>query len=216
MKKLLSLLMCGLLLFGCGDKYDDSALRNDLNDLENRVAKLEELCKQMNTNISSLQKIVEALQDNLSISKVEQISDGYIIHFSDGSTATIKNGKNSEDAPIIGVKKDTDGIYYWTLDGEWLTDEKGNKVKAQGTDGKDGVDGEDGTNGKYFRNYNLNGITGNVTVFGDFGLSPAVQVELIDYRNPSKNGVYLVEEVTTTFGVGGYRQQLSIPYKIRK
>ena len=55
--------------------------------------------------------IVEALQDNLSISKVEQISDGYIIHFSDGSTATIKNGKNSEDAPIIGVKKDTDGIY---------------------------------------------------------------------------------------------------------
>ena len=140
--------MCGLLLFGCGDKYDDSALRNDLNDLENRVTKLEELCKQMNTNISSLQKIVEALQDNLSISKVEQISDGYIIHFSDGSTATIKNGKNSEDAPIIGVKKDTDGIYYWTLDGEWLTDEKGNKVKAQGTDGKDGVDGEDGTNGK--------------------------------------------------------------------
>ena len=148
MKKLLSLVFCGLLLFGCSDKYDDSALRNDLNDLENRVAKLEELCKQMNTNISSLQKIVEALQDNLSISKVEQISDGYIIHFSDGSTATIKNGKNSEDAPIIGVKKDTDGIYYWTLDGEWLTDEKGNKVKAQGTDGKDGVDGEDGTNGK--------------------------------------------------------------------
>ena len=148
MKKLLSLLVCGLLLFGCGDKYDDSALRNDLNDLENRVTKLEELCKQMNTNISSLQKIVDALQDNLSISKVEQISDGYIIHFSDGSTATIKNGKNSEDAPIIGVKKDTDGIYYWTLDGEWLTDEKGNKVKAQGTDGKDGVDGEDGTNGK--------------------------------------------------------------------
>ena len=148
MKSLLSLLLCSLLLFGCSDKYDDSALRNDLNDLENRVAKLEELCKQMNTNISSLQKIVEALQDNLSISKVEQISDGYIIHFSDGSTATIKNGKNSEDAPIIGVKKDTDGIYYWTLDGEWLTDEKGNKVKAQGTDGKDGVDGEDGTNGK--------------------------------------------------------------------
>ena len=147
MKKLLSLLMCGLLLFGCGDKYDDSALRNDLNDLENRVTKLEELCKQMNTNISSLQKIVDALQDNLSISKVEQISDGYIIYFSDGSTATIKNGKDSGDAPVIGVKQDTDGCYYWTLDGEWLTDEKGNKVKAQGTDGKDGVDGEDGNDG---------------------------------------------------------------------
>ena len=69
---------------------------------------------------------------------------------------------------------------------------------------------------EYFRNYNLNGITGSLTIFGDFGLPPAVQVELIDHRNPSKNGVYLVEEVTTNFGVGGYRQTLSIPYKIKK
>ena len=170
MKKLLSLVFCGLLLFGCSDKYDDSALRNDLNDLENRVTKLEELCKQMNTNISSLQKIVEALQDNLSISKVEQISDGYIIHFSDGSTATIKNGKNSEDAPIIGVKKDTDGIYYWTLDGEWLTDEKGNKVKAQGTDGKDGVDGEDGNDG-------VDGEDGTDGTNGKDGITPQLKIE---------------------------------------
>ena len=36
-----------------------------------------------------------------------------------------------------------------------------------------------------------------------------------DRRNPSKNGVYLVEEVTTTFGTGGYRQRISIPYKIK-
>ena len=173
MKKLLSLVFCGLLLFGCSDKYDDSALRNDLNDLENRVTKLEELCKQMNTNISSLQKIVEALQDNLSISKVEQISDGYIIHFSDGSTATIKNGKNSEDAPIIGVKKDTDGIYYWTLDGEWLTDEKGNKVKAQGTDGKDGVDGEDGNDGANGED----GVDGTNGKDGKDGITPQLKIE---------------------------------------
>ena len=173
MKKLLSLVFCGLLLFGCSDKYDDSALRNDLNDLENRIAKLEELCKQMNTNISSLQKIVDALQDNLSISKVEQISDGYIIHFSDGSTATIKNGKNSEDAPIIGVKKDTDGIYYWTLDGKWLTDEKGNKVKAQGTDGKDGVDGEDGNDGVDGED----GVDGTNGKDGKDGITPQLKIE---------------------------------------
>ena len=173
MQKLLPLLMCVLLLLGCSDKYDDSALRNDLNDLENRVTKLEELCKQMNTNISSLQKIVEALQDNLSISKVEQISDGYIIHFSDGSTATIKNGKNSEDAPIIGVKKDTDGIYYWTLDGEWLTDEKGNKVKAQGTDGKDGVDGEDGNDGVDGED----GVDGTNGKDGKDGITPQLKIE---------------------------------------
>lgn len=68
---------------------------------------------------------------------------------------------------------------------------------------------------EYFRSYNLNGIEGNITLFGDFGLSTAVQVELIDNRNSSKNGVYLVDEVTTTFGVNGYRQKITIPYKIK-
>lgn len=67
----------------------------------------------------------------------------------------------------------------------------------------------------YFKNYNLNGISGSVTIFGDYGLYPAAQVELQDFRNPSKNGVYLVEEVTTTFGVNGYRQKISIPYKTK-
>ena len=68
---------------------------------------------------------------------------------------------------------------------------------------------------EYFKNYNLNRISGSVTIFGDYGLTAAVQVELVDCRNTDKNGVYLVEEVTTTFGVNGYRQKLSIPYRIR-
>ncbi|MEO3212724.1 hypothetical protein [Parabacteroides distasonis] len=68
---------------------------------------------------------------------------------------------------------------------------------------------------EYFRNYNLNGITGSLTLFGDLALNTAVQVELIDDRNPSKNGIYITEEVTTTFGVNGYRQKVTIPYKIK-
>ena len=45
---------------------------------------------------------------------------------------------------------------------------------------------------EYFRNYNLNGITESLTIFGDFGHPPAVQVELTDNHNPLKSGVYLV------------------------
>lgn len=69
---------------------------------------------------------------------------------------------------------------------------------------------------EYFKNYNLNGITGSITLFGDLALNTAVQVELIDNRNPSKNGIYITEEVTTTFGVQGYRQKVTIPYKISR
>ena len=68
---------------------------------------------------------------------------------------------------------------------------------------------------EYFKNYNLNGITGSLTLFGDLALNTAVQVELTDDRNPSKNGVYLVDEVTTSFGTGGYRQKLTLPVKIK-
>lgn len=69
---------------------------------------------------------------------------------------------------------------------------------------------------EYFRNYNANGIKGNLTIFGDLGLNTAVQVELVDDRNSSKNGTYIVEEVTTTFGVGGYRQKITLPHRLRK
>lgn len=68
---------------------------------------------------------------------------------------------------------------------------------------------------EYFKSYNLNGVSGSITLFGDFGLSTAVQVELIDERNTSKNGIYIVEEVTTSFGTQGYRQKITLPYRLR-
>lgn len=146
---------------GCSDEYDDSALRNDLNNLANRVAKLEEVCKQMNTNISSLQTIVTALQNNDYITGTTPfIKDdkeiGYTITFSKGNPITIYHGTDGEDGtngedgttPVIGVKQDIDGLYYWTLNGDWLTDQTtGDKIKAQGNDGQHGSDGQDGEDG---------------------------------------------------------------------
>ena len=150
MQKLLPLLMCVLLLLGCSDKYDDSALRNDLNDLENRVAKLEDLCKQMNTNISSLQTIVTALQNNVYVTGTTPLMKdgkeiGYTITFSKGNPITIYHGKDGQDGedgttPTIGVKKDTDGIYYWTLNGEFIVVDDG-KIQAEGKDGTNGTNG---------------------------------------------------------------------------
>ena len=148
MQKLLPLLMCVLLLLGCSDKYDDSALRYDLNDLENRVAKLEELCKQMNTNISSLQTIVTALQNNVYVTGTTPLMKdgkeiGYTITFSKGNPITIYHGKDGQDGedgitPTISVKKDTDGVYYWTLNGEFIVVD-GGKIQAEGTNGTNGT-----------------------------------------------------------------------------
>lgn len=152
MKKLLSLItLIGVITFS-SCKYDDDDLWNSVHGLENRVAKLEELCKQMNTNISSLQKIVEALEKNDYVTNVTPVMQngkeiGYTIVFSKSNPITIYHGKDGQagsdgddgTTPSIGVKQDTDGIYYWTLNGEWLTDDLGDKIKAEGVDGDDGT-----------------------------------------------------------------------------
>lgn len=133
MKKLL---LFSLIAFAIGcSKYDDSAIQGDLNNLKDRVSKLEALCSTLNTNLASLTTIVDALQKQVTILQVEPLTNGYKIHFSDGNIVTIQNGKNSGDAPDIGVKQDTDGIYYWMHNGEWLTDEQDKKIQAQGTNG---------------------------------------------------------------------------------
>ncbi len=154
MKKLLAFaaLFAVVALTSC--KYDDDDLWNSVHGLENRVAKLEELCKQMNTNIASLQTIVTALQNNVYVTGTTPFMQdgkeiGYTITFSKGNPITIyhgKDGQNGEDGedgedgttPAIGVKKDTDGVYYWTLNGEFIVVD-GGKIQAEGKDGTNGT-----------------------------------------------------------------------------
>ena len=183
MKKLLTLavMVTALVLSSC--KYDDDDIWNSVHGLEDRVAKLEELCKQMNTNISSLQTIVTALQNNDYVTGVTPVMQsgkevGYTITFSKSNPITIFHGKDGQNGmdgtdgkdgttPTIGVKQDVDGIYYWTLDGDWLTDERGDKIKAEGTDGKDGADGENGSDGTDGTN-GINGTTPQFKIENDY------------------------------------------------
>ena len=185
-----------IMLFSCKkieDKIDKVTCRVD--NLEERVLTLEELCKQMNTNISSLQSLVYAIQQKDFVNGVAPITKngiiiGYTISFTKSDPITIYHGQNGKDGadgvdgkdghtPIIGVKQYSDGIYYWTVDGEWLTDESGNKVKAIGTDGSDGKDGSNGNDG-------ADGINGND---GKDGVTPQLKIEedywYISYDNGS-------------------------------
>ena len=148
MKKLLAFaaLFAVVALTSC--KYDDDDLWNSVHGLENRVAKLEELCKQMNTNISSLQTIVTALQNNVYVTGTTPLMKdgkeiGYTITFSKGNPITIYHGKDGQDGedgitPTISVKKDTDGVYYWTLNGEFIVVD-GGKIQAEGKDRTNGT-----------------------------------------------------------------------------
>ena len=131
MRKIITCMILGLLSLVSCTEYDEVAMWNKNEDMGSRLAALEELCSQLNTNIVSLQQIVEALQGNDYVTGVVPVVEngetvGYTISFSKSGPVTIYHGKKGENGqngttPVIGVEQDTDGLYYWTLDGEWLT-----------------------------------------------------------------------------------------------
>lgn len=150
------LLLAPALLVGCSDDYDDSKVWKNIDDLKDRIEALETKVNQLNSDIGALRKIVD---DAVTVVKVEPTADGYVIYFSDNTTATIANGKDGKpgadgkpgsdgkpgtdgkpgsdgaDAPVIGVKQDADGVYYWTIttDGktDWLLAD-GQKLRVTG------------------------------------------------------------------------------------
>ena len=133
-------------MVGCA--YDDTEIWNEIEGVKDRVETLEEAVIKANEDIVALQAIVSALQKNVYVASVTPTADGYTILFSDSTSAEIKSGKdgaNGTNAPVISVKQDADGNYYWTMDGEWLLVD-GEKVRANGVDGEDGANGENGIN----------------------------------------------------------------------
>ena len=143
--KSLAVAIAAMMTFtGC---YDDTDLVNRMDQAEADIAELQQLVKDINTNISSLVTVVDALKNSDQITSVTPLSDGsgYTITFSKSGTITIYNGKNGVDGtngtngangengadghtPVISVKLDQDGQYYWTVDGEYLTDAEGKKI----------------------------------------------------------------------------------------
>ena len=114
-----------------------SEVESRLNDLEGRVASLEQQVENVNDQLSTIQGL---LSGKLFIQSADALADGsgYKLTLVDAQgiivEKTVLNGQDGQ-TPVVGVKKDTDGQYYWTVNGEWLLD-NGKKVRASAIDGK--------------------------------------------------------------------------------
>jgi beta-glucanase (GH16 family) len=189
MKKINIIPVLIFFLYSC---YNDTDIVERIDNLETRVTALEETCRTINANIKSLESIVNAVSSGDQITNIANIYSqdgntiiGYTLTMKDGSPITIYHGKDGKDGtngtdghtPVIGIEKDTDGIYYWTLDGKWMIS-GGSKICAigkDGTNGKDGVNGKDGENGK-------DGVDGKD---GKNGITPKLKIEI----NPADNNI---------------------------
>lgn len=158
-KTLTLLLLAALTLAAC--KYDDSELWEQVNQNTEelaaqaaRIAALEAWQAETNTNIEALQTLLSTTDYITAVTPVvkDGVEVGFTISFLNTPAITIYHGTKGDkgdkgDTPQIGATQADDGNWYWTLNGETLTDADGNPIRANGLDGADGEDGEDGATG---------------------------------------------------------------------
>lgn len=144
-------LMLAFLVASCSDRFGD-----DLRGLGSRVEVLEKSALEAGKQIEALWTLVRTIQSNGYITDVTENTDGSytvtMVYYTDpddlnsktSKTYTIYPGTDGKEANlIVSVKQDPyDGLWYWTLNGEWLRDANGNRVRAGAKDGKDGKDGQ--------------------------------------------------------------------------
>ena len=145
-------------LTACYEDGDYAALSlwGVVADHENRLTALEEWQEQANSDIAALQQLVNATTADYitGVTPVMQGGEqvGYTITFLHAAPITIYHGKQGAqgedgDTPRIGVTQGDDGNWYWTLNGELMTDEEHNPIRANGLDGEEGEEGQPGTPG---------------------------------------------------------------------
>ena len=146
-KELVMSLGLALSCLACS-KYDDSALYNLIAKLDQRLVAVEEHVKKANEDIQTLKSLVSAASLGKTITEVKKTDEGYDLTFSDKQVISIKMGRDGMDghSPKISVALDG-GVYYWQLDGKWLLDTQGQKVRVSGETGPQGIPGKDGATG---------------------------------------------------------------------
>lgn len=143
MKKLILTVLLVLSFFGCERYvYDDTAIWEQLekmgqlgNQTDNDA--LEILCNQLNANMSSLQTVISARQANDLVTNIISMMDngkevGYLITLAEKGSVPVYLNLDADQywIPDLDLKKDRDGIYYWSMYSAWLLDKEGNKVSA--------------------------------------------------------------------------------------
>ena len=118
MKKFFYLVAAVAMLFTACE-FDPTDLNNRIDDLENRVTELEETIAALNQDIAGVETLVNAMQNNVYVSKIVKGENGYEVYFTNGEKIEIADGKAGEagkDGVTVTVMLDEeDGQYYWAV-----------------------------------------------------------------------------------------------------
>lgn len=134
---MLFLFLSMLMLSACSNLED---VYRRLDEVETRLAKIEKLTDGANRDIKAMKTLLETQGSNISIKSYRPLDDnsGYLLEMSNGDKIVLKNGTDGTNSSM-GVKRGEDGVFYWTINGQYMYDSDGNKIKASGQDGANGV-----------------------------------------------------------------------------
>lgn len=145
-------LMCCWLIISCSDSKVDW-LRLQL--MEKQLTGLENWQRELNSNITALQGLVDALNNSKYITSVTETAEGYTMVLNDRNVLQLYHGHKGStgDAgqtlvPLISVRDSSDGHVYWTVNGKVISDKDGNAVRADGDKGQSGDPGQQGEQGE--------------------------------------------------------------------
>ena len=123
------------LLSSCGKDFKDDidSLNARHAGIETRVSNLEALVAQMNTKISKVSALADAVEKGLYITQVKTTADGYELTLSNGKIIILQNTSDNWLVPTPAVSMtQISGLYYWTLNGLLFTDSDGKPVRSSG------------------------------------------------------------------------------------
>ena len=141
MKKVLFALVAVLAFAACTpEAYDDSAIKEQINNLDDRLTKVEEDLATLELNVAAMKTLAEALKTGKYIVSYVALEDesGYTITFNDGTSIVVKHGEKGEqgetgatgetgaagsagkdgETPTITVKENAEGVLCWYINGE--------------------------------------------------------------------------------------------------
>ena len=124
----------------CTKDLDD--LDQSLYDLELRVTQLEVALQSARFDIKALQILAKAQDAAVKVVSVTPTDGGVIVTLSNNQSFTLLSGTNGTDgvnAKALSIAQDTDGIWYWTVGGEWMLDASGQKCIVNSSGITDGI-----------------------------------------------------------------------------
>ena len=135
MKKIIFALMLGLAAVACTTaEYDDTAIKEQLGDLDDRLTKVEEDLATLQLSVDAMKTLADALKNGKYIVSYVEVEGGYTLTFNDGTSIVVYHGAQGPQGetgaqgpqgengaagatPTVEVK-DVDGVLYWYINGQ--------------------------------------------------------------------------------------------------